>query len=60
MPTTKYPANEFVLLSVGGELSCYKEAPEDSNDEDWVVAMKNEMEYKKGVEEQMGLNNQAR
>ena len=42
-PTTRYSANEYVLLSDGGEPLCYEEALEDPHKEDWVVAMKDEM-----------------
>ncbi|CAH9096206.1 unnamed protein product [Cuscuta epithymum] len=42
-PSTRFSANEYVLLTDGGEPECYAEAMEDEHKREWVEAMKDEM-----------------
>ena len=42
-PSNHYSADEYVLLTDGGELECYKESMEDEHKKDWVEAMQDEM-----------------
>ncbi|GJT73746.1 retrovirus-related pol polyprotein from transposon TNT 1-94, partial [Tanacetum coccineum] len=42
-PSTRYSANEYVLLTDGGEPECYAEAMEDEHKKEWFDAMQDEM-----------------
>ncbi|KAJ0797294.1 putative RNA-directed DNA polymerase [Helianthus annuus] len=42
-PSTRYSADEYVLLTDGGEPECYEEAMEDEHKREWVEAMQDEM-----------------
>ncbi|KAL4559836.1 hypothetical protein LXL04_031982 [Taraxacum kok-saghyz] len=42
-PSTRYSADEYVLLTDGGEPECYEEAMEDEHKKKWVEAMQDEM-----------------
>jgi transposase InsO family protein len=42
-PSTRYSADEYVLLTDGGEPECYAEAMEDDHKKEWVEAMQDEM-----------------
>jgi hypothetical protein len=42
-PSTRYSADEYVLLTDGGEPECYAEAMEDEHKKEWVEAMQDEM-----------------
>lgn len=42
-PSTHYSADEYVLLTDGGEPECYTEAMEDEHKKEWVEAMQDEM-----------------
>ncbi|GJW74762.1 putative RNA-directed DNA polymerase [Tanacetum coccineum] len=42
-PSTHYSANEYVLLTNGGEPECYAEALEDEHKKEWFDAMQDEM-----------------
>nr|GFB60908.1 retrovirus-related Pol polyprotein from transposon TNT 1-94 [Tanacetum cinerariifolium] len=42
-PSTRYYANEYVLLTDGGEPECYVEAIEDEQKKEWFEAMQDEM-----------------
>ena len=41
--STRYSADEYVLLTDGGEPECYVDAMEDENKKEWVDAMQDEM-----------------
>lgn len=43
-PSTRYPPNEYVFLTDGGEPESFKEAMEDENKKDWMEAMEEEMQ----------------
>ncbi|GJU24681.1 putative reverse transcriptase domain-containing protein [Tanacetum coccineum] len=42
-PFTRYSANEYVLLTDGGEPECYAEAMKDEHKKEWFDAMQDEM-----------------
>ncbi|CAH9113366.1 unnamed protein product [Cuscuta europaea] len=42
-PSTRFSANEYVLLTDGGEPECYAEAMEDEHKKEWVEAMQDDM-----------------
>ena len=42
-PSTRYSADDYVLLTDGGEPESYEEAMEDENKMKWVDAMQDEM-----------------
>ncbi|KAD6119895.1 hypothetical protein E3N88_11166 [Mikania micrantha] len=42
-PSTHFSADEYVLLTDGGEPECYAEAMEDEHKREWVEAMQDEM-----------------
>ncbi|KAD5318290.1 hypothetical protein E3N88_18236 [Mikania micrantha] len=42
-PSTRFSADEYVLLTDGGEPECYAEAMEDELKREWVEAMQDEM-----------------
>ncbi|GFS33196.1 hypothetical protein Acr_00g0026970 [Actinidia rufa] len=42
--STRYPPNEYVCLTDGGEPESFKEAMEDENKKDWMEAMEDEMQ----------------
>ncbi|GKD00293.1 putative RNA-directed DNA polymerase [Tanacetum coccineum] len=42
-PSTRYSANEYVLLTNEGEPECYTEAIEDKHKKEWFDAMQDEM-----------------
>ncbi|GJX61598.1 putative RNA-directed DNA polymerase [Tanacetum coccineum] len=42
-PSTRYSANEYVLVTDGGEPECYAEAMEDEHKKEWFDAMQDEM-----------------
>ncbi|CAH9138620.1 unnamed protein product [Cuscuta epithymum] len=42
-PSTRFSANEYVLLTDGGEPECYAEAMEDKHKREWFEAMQDEM-----------------
>nr|GFD53376.1 retrovirus-related Pol polyprotein from transposon TNT 1-94 [Tanacetum cinerariifolium] len=42
-PSIRYSANEYVLLTDGGEPECYVEAMEDEHKKEWFEAMQDEM-----------------
>ncbi|GJU87271.1 hypothetical protein Tco_1294817 [Tanacetum coccineum] len=51
-PSTRYSANEYVLLTDGGEPECYAEAMEDDTRKNGLMPCKNEMKsfQKKGLD----------
>lgn len=42
-PTSRYPSDEYVSLTDGGEPECYVEAMEDEHKNEWIDAMQDEM-----------------
>ncbi|KAJ0796583.1 putative RNA-directed DNA polymerase [Helianthus annuus] len=44
-PSTRFSADEYVLLSDGGEPECYTEAMEDEHKREWFEAMQDEMNF---------------
>ena len=42
--STRYSADEYVLVTDGGEPECYAEAMEDEHKKEWVDAMQDEMQ----------------
>ena len=42
-PSNKYSPHEYLLLTDGGEPSCYEEAMSDQHKDQWLDAMQDEM-----------------
>lgn len=42
-PSTRYPVNEYILLTDGGEPECFEEAMESEQKREWIDAMDDEM-----------------
>src|SRR4051812_282068 len=43
-PYVRYPSNEYIFLTDGGEPKSFKEVLEDENKKDWMDAMEDEMQ----------------